>query len=559
MKKILLLLTSLLAVFAITGCAEEDEVTPIPEKTYEEKIRLVSVHDVTKNEAILMTAQSLYNVHKLSDNVSKRIMHLYKMLETGDFAGSSAGKATETGKGEGIGKITSPAVASTVLQVMYARVLEKDGTNTCGADNKQKCNLENLKAFITYSSMDDTKAYDKARKALLKNKDEIGLVQDFIKDYKTLIVPAEEKIVTVAKEYEKLLLDSSSSASKTAGGGGAVNVKQYAVSANVTYTFVELLLRSGVLVNFDLKAENNKITFVSELFYGLTDETKLKLTYDKDLSKFNLKNAIPNIGRPEAAVLIKSLISDINDTKQIPGGQPFPASYVMKKENGVVPPVKIQDSELKPLPYLDNSADRKIITSLGDYLLASPTGKNYYVGYDYSPLKQTNNITNNMAVIYAKLKEFGLKSPATTSEIGAKTLSEIIAKHIREVGISYLVANTGKIIPQAAAKIGNEKLLKEVYAGEVMNDVEIFAEGDNQQPTPDQLISGMVLKLFLPDQNNGNKIPACMLIEEYNKALDAAEIAYAANKGYFSAKAKDSYCGLYIDGSLRKDFLTPGN
>ncbi len=532
MKKILLLLTSLLAIIAIAGCAEEEDTTPVAAKTYEEKIKTTSVHDLSRNEAVLLTAQALYNVPSLSNDVQKRVMHFYKMLETGDF--SVNGGNTQTGpqnqNGQGIGKIEDPAIASSVFQTLYARILIASVSNNPVTNQPMK--VDNLKALMTYSIMDNTTAYNKARDNLTKNPDEIMLIQKFIKDYKDYIVPAQKQIVAVAKEYEKLLLDSSSSASKTAGGGGVVSVTEYSVSANIVYTFVELLLNSGIVINFDTNTQKDKILYTAELFYGLKDETKLKLTYDKDLSKFKVTDAISSIQKPEAQYLVKELLKNINETRQIPGGEPYPERYVMKIEQGITtPPISRPDSPLNPIKYLDGSADYTIITNVGDYLLASPTGKKYYVGNDYAPLKQTNNVTNNMALIYEKLKEYGLKSPEKISKEGVKALSEIISKYLRETGVSYYLANIGKYSVSSIT----EKDTTDKY-------------------TPDQLLSGFVAKFFAKDKTTGI-IPACMLIEEYNKRLDAAAISYAGNKGYFATNAKSSYCQIYIDSDLRRDFL----
>ena len=193
------------------------------------------------------------------------------------------------------------------------------------------------------------------------------------------------------------------------------------------------------------------------------------------------------------------MLVDINTSTEIPGGSPYPATY-MVKNSGVSHKA---DEQAATNPYkaiVDafpgrNVADDIIYKTLGEKLIGSPAGNEMYRSdsSDYSRLKPTNIVTNNMLILYQKLRSYGLKAPYFTSEIGASSLSLVIAKHVSNYGILYYTANKGM------DGLGN------------IGGVDV------------QNISALIDGFFLQDSSSGI-VPACELIKEYNKTLDDSAI-----------------------------------
>lgn len=507
MKKILLMLMSALAVFIIAGCAEEKSPAPAAELSYEEKVASTNVNDITAEEAIYMTVQGLYNVPELSENVKKHLITMYDVLQTGNLPLPDG----TTIPMEGTGEVKHPAIASALFQSLYKAVVAS--------------NSANLQGLLTYSTMDNETLFYQAISNMAASPEDIAVIGSFITNFKTYIIPTQDNIVNVAKKYNAILLDSTSFASTTAGGGATVATKEYLISANIIYMFTDILTKAKVFLDFDAEIYPEKIDFMSTTLYDLADATKLKVTYNKSLVYFETTDAIDLFVGETMYNLVNVILTDINTTKQIPGGAPYPVTYVVKAEDGVIPQVT-QDTTAADNPFYYKelgagyvTADYLIYHKIGNYLLASPTGNNIYAGSDYGQLTPTNMVTNNMLYIYQMLKANGLKAPLYTGEIGADILAEIIGKYLRDNGIVYLNSN----IPQDMTNINY------------------------------QTFQYMVTSLFTPNATTGIA-PACALIEEYNKTIDDSAVGNAYNTGYYTRDASGGLCGIYIDDTERKDF-----
>lgn len=509
MKKNLLILMSALAAFIIAGCAEEKTPAPVAELSYEEKVASTNVNDITAEEAIYMTVQGLYNVPELSENVKKHLMTMYDALQTGNFV---LPDGTTIPSLDGTGEIRHPAIASALFQSLYKAVVAS--------------NSANLQSLLTYSTMDNETLFYEAIGNMIQDMNDLTVIGTFITNFKTYIIPTQDNIVSVANQYNAILLDSTSFASTTAGGGATVGTQEYLISANIIYMFTDILTKAKVFLDFDADAYPEKIDFMSTTLYDLADATKLKVTYNKSLVYFETTDAIDLFVGTAMYNLVNVILSDINSTKQIPGGAPYPATYVVKAEDGTIPEVT-PDSVAKTNPFYYKelgggyvTADYLIYHKIGNYLLASPTGNNIYAGSDYGQLTPTNMVTNNMLDIYQQLKAHGLKAPLYTGEIGANILAEIIGKYLRDNGIVYLNSN----IPQDMTNQAYTMYQQYIY---------VFFN--------------------IPNEATG-KVPACALIEEYNKTIDDSAVGNSYNIGYYTRDASGGLCGIYIDESKRRDF-----
>lgn len=504
MKKILFLLTSVLAVFGLAGCAEEETPAPVVELSYEEKINKINVNDITEEEAVYMTVQSLYNVPELSENVKQSVIQVYEGLQTGKIFG-------EEGPVTGMGEVKHPAIASAVFQSLFKTV--------------SVSNSDNLTKLLSYDALDNQTIFQEAMTGIITNTEDFNVIQNFVNNFARYVISSQDNIVNISKEYVTLLLDSSSSASKTAGGGGVVSAQEYLVSANIAYAFSDIAIRGQIALNFDAKKYPEKVKFLANTLYNFSEETKLRITYDKSLVYFNTNDAIAGLDSPYGIQIVKSVLNDINTTTQLPGGSPYPSTYVLKVEDNGTLPTVIPDAAVATNPYYQGpdgtllSADEYIYKTVGSFLLASPAGNNIYLGSDYSPLTPTNMVNNNMLDIYQRLKLNGLKAPLITSKIGAEALAAVIAKYLRDAGIVYLTSN-------------------------------VDATSNSAGFSNFQLLAGA---LFVQDTTTG-EIPACALIREYNKTIDDAAISSPYNQGFYTREASGSLCGIYIDDTERKDF-----
>lgn len=508
MKKIfsLLILTTVTLFF---GCADEDSTTPpAADTSYNALLRDKSVNDFTEEEAVYMTAQNLYNISEISEDAKKNLMTFYEMMKNGSIIPN----------GQGLGDIKYPSIASTAFQSLFQNLL---------AAPAQMGDIK-TKSILTYSSVNVSEEEFSALLLEITNSQaDISFLSGFMYVINSFVTANQEYIKTVSDTYESLLLDSSSSASKTAGGGGPIGYKKYNVSANIAYLFSSLAMQMQVVFDYDLENQKDRTSFISNMVYYLNDSTKLKITYDKYLLYFNVEkvfdineNYIP---------YIQGMLVDINTSTEIPGGSPYPATY-MVKNSGVSHKA---DEQAATNPYkaiVDafpgrNVADDIIYKTLGEKLIGSPAGNEMYRSdsSDYSRLKPTNIVTNNMLVLYQKLRSYGLKAPYFTSEIGASSLSLVIAKHVSNYGILYYTANKGM------DGLGN------------IGGVDV------------QNISALIDGFFLQDSSSGI-VPACELIKEYNKTLDDSAIDRAGNKGYFLNTADGGLCDIYMDPDLMRKF-----
>ena len=177
MKKILLLLTSAITLIGIAGCAEEENPAPAVELSYEEKIRSTNVNDITEEEAIYLTIQSLYNMPELSANVKENIIKLYEGLQDGSiFTLNEKETAGETIAG--IGEVKYSAIASAVVQSLYKEV--------------KSSNAASLKHLLTYDTLDNKTLFDEAIVEVTQNVEEQKFILDFINNFAKYVIRGEK-------------------------------------------------------------------------------------------------------------------------------------------------------------------------------------------------------------------------------------------------------------------------------------------------------------------------------------------------------------------------------
>lgn len=494
MKKIFILLI-LTTVTLFFGCSDEDSTTPpAADTSYNALLRDYSVNDFTVEDAVYMTAQNLYNISELSEDAKKNLINFYEAMKDGSITADS----------QGLGDIKYPSIASTVFQSLFQQLLSSPNAE----------HAVNLKRIMNYSSINvSEEEYNTLLSDIANSPADAAFLKGFMDVIRSFVTTKQEYITAISDTYENLLLDSSSSASKTAGGGGPIGYKKYNLSANIAYLFSNLAMQMRVIFNYDLENQKDRTSFIADMIYYLSDDTKLRITYDKYLLYFDFSKVIDL--HVQYLAYLRAMVKDINETREIPGGSPYPATYMVKNNDGSAKPDDIAEQN----PYAEianefptrNVADDIIYKTLGEKLLGSPAGNVLYLGADYSRLKPTNTVINNMLYLYKKLRENGLKAPYFTSEIGANSLCLVIAKHVSNYGIVYLTANSS---------VGNIK----------------------------ELIDGLFQK------DSSGIVPACALIKEYNKTLDDSAIDRVSNKGYFLDTAGGGLCDIYMEPDLIKKF-----
>lgn len=520
-KFLFLIFMTALALGIISGCAEEETVSPQAQAlSFEEKLASTNVNDMSPEEALLMTAQHIYNVPVLTPEVKEKLTAFFTGIQSSDYIYDNVSITP-------IGTITSPALASVAFNLLYREAVKHEQTNgtstllTLLSYEKMALHLNdpNSQEFLDYQNA----------VAAFKSDSTGGqkVLNDTLSKISYYLVANQESIEAVLREYEKLLLDSSSSASKSAGGGGVIGYNKFNVSANIAYMLSDILIKTDTVVSFDGNTQHDKVLFFAQLLYGITEATKLKITYDQSLIYFDTLKVIPHL--TVITALVKNLLNDVITTKQIPGGAPYPATYELKPdENGNIPslPETDQDEAASAHPFIEKTlgggyktADILIYQSIGEKLLGSPAGTTIYLGYDGAPLPPSNRVSNHMLHIYQRLKKNGLKAPLYTGEIGAEILTDIIGRHLRDAGIVYINAN------------------------QITHDV-----------TGSQSLKATVDQMFRSDVNTGAEAPVCALIREYNLALDNSAIGNPYNKGYYTMDADGALCSINISDSERSAF-----
>lgn len=526
-KFLFLIFMTALALGIISGCAEEETVSPQAQAlSFEEKLASTNVNDISPEEALFMTAQHIYNVPELTPEVKEKLTAFFTGIESSEYIYDNVSIGTP------IGEITSPAVTSVVFNLIYRKAVEHAQTNGTSTlltllsyeTMTLSLNDPNSQEFLDYQNA--VAAFKGDTPTLNGEKSGQKVLVDTLSQIRTYLVNNQESIEAVLREYEKLLLDSSSSASKSAGGGGVIGYNEFLVSANIAYMLSDILIQTMTVVNFDTNTQQDKVLFLAQLLYGVTEATKLKISYDKSLIYFDTLNVIPHFTL--ITTLIKTLLTDAVTTKQIPGGAPYPATYELKPdENGNIPSLPETDKDEAPSAHSFiektlgggyKTADILIYQSIGEKLLGSPAGTTIYLGYDGAPLPPSNRVSNHMLHIYQRLKKNGLKAPLYTGEIGAEILTEIIGRHLRDAGIVYMNAN------------------------QTTHDV-----------TGSQSLKGVVDRMFT-SINTGAEAPVCALIREYNLALDNSAIGNPYNKGYYTMDADGALCNINISDSERSAF-----
>lgn len=519
-KFLFLIFMTALALGIISGCAEEETVSPQAQAlSFEEKLASTNVNDISPEEALFMTAQHIYNVPELTPEVKEKLRTFFTGIENSEYIYDNVSITP-------IGNITSSAIRSVVFNLLYKEAVKHAQTNGTST-------LLTLLSYETMTlSLNDPQSqefldYQNAVAAFKADSGAQKVLNDTLSNIRLYLVDNQENVEAVLREYEKLLLDSSSSASKSAGGGGVIGYNKFLVSANIAYMLSDILIKTNIVVKLDANTRYDKVFFLAQLLYGVTEATKLKISYDQSLIYFDTLNVIPHF--TVITTLVQNLLNDVITTKQIAGGAPYPATYELKPdENGNIPSLPETDKDEEPSahPFIDKTlgggyktADILIYQSIGEKLLGSPAGTTIYLGYDGAPLPPSNRVSNHMLHIYQRLKKNGLKAPLYTGEIGAEILTDIIGRHLRDAGIVYINAN------------------------KTTHDV-----------TGSQSLKATVDRMFTSDVNTGAEAAVCALIREYNLALDNSAIGNPYNKGYYTMDADGALCNINISDSERSAF-----
>ena len=527
MKKINKLLLVFLVLITITSCNENIKKV---ENSYsvddEMKSRTMSIHDYSINDAIYTTTRKLYNIPSISTKIVGYMNQFYGGIINGSILSPNIDPDSIPKDNKLIEAPKHSGIAGFVFQKLF-----RDIKNAPEVEGDKLI----LKDMLNYNLLNTSNIFEETLSSMNPNHYDYQFIQNFIKGLNQFIIPHQDLIIGISKEYEKLLLDSSSSASKSASGAGVLTSNKYEVSANIVYAI------SKIIMDFEIDLNNrigeNKEKILADIMYNLSQETKLKITYNKSLLIFDEKDTIrslryliqaieknisqnqpiPEFLRQEfydTKKFIKNVIEDIIK-HDVAGDKPYPNNY--KLNNGV-------DSVIKYIEeYKEGSADNQIIYAVANKILGSPTGKSLILGKDYKVLTPTDSALENIKYIYKKFKAHGLKAPKTIYDIGINNLSTLIADFLTSQKIAYISVNSSN---QAYIPEGNLKAYVDKF----------FTNAKKEEFTSNGL----------PTYRN----KVCSFIHHYNEAIDSAAVANVNNTGYFDLSASGEYCDIYINSNL---------
>lgn len=288
----------------------------------------------------------------------------------------------------------------------------------------------------------------------------------------------QDTLLAAVKEFLPNLLDVSSSASKGSDANIIIRLDEYSIIANTAYVFASPMLNNSA-------AAVNNISVISSILssslYNLSKNAKYKNTYSKSVRYFK-DNFMGQIASADTLALYDTVSKDTLAHDGKVGGEPY--------KNGV------NDAVLTANPYNEDTTDNGLYPVIAKRLYGAPFDSygdsenlDEYILIDNNPA--SNLAVNNSLEFYQKLKTLGLKVPLKkTSLIGYKALADIISENLKYSNIIY----------------------------QNFNDSTNFTAN--------------VMNVMFPSAIN-ELSPVCIMIKEFNKAVDESALSYPDNAGAF--------------------------
>lgn len=390
MKKVFLVMLALFAVIA--GCADSNHNGTVSGgNTNNKDVPVSEISTMTAQEAMIETAKRLYFVADLSPEAQQTILMLFDAFMTGKYNDLPLNSS----KPGGIGQVTSPYVASSIVQLFFHYA---SGATVPGIipdpDNP-------FKEMLYYNNLTDPAVL---AASLQKIYDMDPVKYATIEGAFKLIVDSQDNITEIVKAYESRLLDSASSASKTSGGGGTIITDGYQVSANIAY----VISLFPILGKEALSVSRDEIEQTAKALYDFNEASKLKVTYDKALFYFNPYEIASEI---QVNTILIPVLSDMIKS-ETPGGTPI---------------LDVDDNVTFLNPYADNTTDYYLLDNITKKLYGVPDKK--YI---------SKAARNRVLEFHQELRKYGMKLPkGKTSDIGIDSIAEIIGQYLRENGYVY--------------------------------------------------------------------------------------------------------------------------
>lgn len=297
----------------------------------------------------------------------------------------------------------------------------------------------------------------------------------------TLLTPVtvyQDTLLATVEKFLPNLLDVSSSASKGSDANIITILDEYSIIANAAYVFASPML------NESTAAVNNVSeisSILSDSLYNLSKNAKYKNTYSKSVKYFK-DNFMTQIAPADDLALYNNVSKDTLAHDGKVGGEPY--------KNDA------NDAVLTANPYNEDTTDNGLYPVIAKRLYGAPFDPygdvedvNTYTLIDNNPA--SNLAVNNTLEFYQKLKTIGLKVPAAkTSLVGHKTLADIIAENLKDNNIIY----------------------------QNFNDSTNFTAN--------------VMNVMFPATIT-EASPVCIMIKEFNTAVDNSALSHADNAGVF--------------------------
>lgn len=294
----------------------------------------------------------------------------------------------------------------------------------------------------------------------------------------TPITVYQDALKATVKQFIPNLLDVSSSASKGSDANIVILLDEYSIIANTAYVFASPMLSDSA------SAVNNipEISSVlSNSLYNLSKNAKYKNTYSKSVKYFK-DSFMGEIAPVDSFTLYNTVAKDTLAHDGKVGGEPY--------KNDAT------DDTLTTNPYNIDTTDYGLYPVIAKRLYGAPYDPysatedlETYILIDNNPA--SNLAVNNSLTFYQKLKTLGLKVPAKkTSLIGYKSLADIVSENLKYSNIMYQNFND-----------------KANFTAKVMDVMFPSALSESSQ--------------------------VCIMIREFNKAVDESALSHADNAGAF--------------------------
>lgn len=288
----------------------------------------------------------------------------------------------------------------------------------------------------------------------------------------------QDILLATVKQFLPSLLDVSSSASKGSDANIIILLDEYSIIANTAYIFASPMLG-------DTASSVTNISEISSILssslYNLSTNAKYKNTYSKSVRYFK-DNFMGQIALADIFALFDTVVKDTLAHNGKVGGEPY------KND--------INDAVLTTNPYNSDSTDSGLYSVIAKRLYGAPFDPysdtedvDTYVLVSNNPA--SNLVINNSLEFYQKLKTLGLKvPPKKTSLIGYKALADIISENLK---YNYIIYQN-------------------------FNDSTNFTTN--------------VMNAIFPSVITESS-PVCLMIKEFNKAVDESALSYVDNAGVF--------------------------